>query len=388
MNQQRDERNWSGSLSVNGDNLHGNFRRLLASEVALDAGLSQLGTLLFLSLSILIFSATASAQTAGAIHYLAATPQTVTWGYFDAHRAPVLRIKNGDTVEVQTLVAGGLERLEAAGVPADQIQPVLRDIDREVKDRRHGPHILTGPIWIEGAEPGDVLEVKVKSIHLAIPYAVNAMRPGSGLLANEFPYARLKVTPLDMARNVAKFSHGVEIPIRPFFGVMGVAPPAATGRVSSGPPWMFGGNMDNKELVAGSTVYLPVFTKGALFEVGDGHAAMGDGEVCVTALETSLTGSLQFFVRKDMKILWPRAETPQYYITMGFAPSLEESAKIALRQMLDYLAKQKHLSRDYAYMLASDAVDFHIEEAVDGNDGVDALLPKKIFVHLTASEHH
>ncbi|MGH9355904.1 MAG: acetamidase/formamidase family protein [Terriglobia bacterium] len=349
------------------------------SKKSLWRGLSEV--VLFLGLSISLLLPAAFAQTAGATYHLAATPQTITWGYFDARKAPVLRIKSGDLVGVQTLVAGGLERLQAAGVSAAQIQPVLRDIDREVKDRGHVPHILTGPIWVEGAEPGDVLEVKIKAIHLAVPYAVNVIRPGSGLLPDEFPYMRLKVTPIDEAANVAKFSNGVEIPLRPFFGVMGVAPPAATGCVSSGPPWMFGGNMDNKELVVGSTVYLPVLTKGALFEVGDGHAGMGDGEVCVSALETSLQGTLQFFVRKDMKILWPRAETPEYYITMGFAPTLEESAQIALREMLNYLTTQKRLSRDYAYILASDAVDFHIEEAVDGNDGVDALLPKRIFVH-------
>ncbi|MGH9356874.1 MAG: acetamidase/formamidase family protein, partial [Terriglobia bacterium] len=370
---------WGGSMSVHAQDTG----RIFGRQIKLACGVrwSQIGAFIFLSFSIVFLPGTASAQTAGVVHHLAATPQTITWGYFDAHKAPVLRIKSGDTVEVQTLVAESIGRLKAAGVPADQIQPVLRDIDREVKNPGLGPHILTGPIWIEGAEPGDVLEVKVKSIHLAIPYAVNEMRPGNGLLPDEFPYARFKVTPLDRAHNVAKFSDGVEIPIRPFFGVMGVAPPAATGRVSSGPPWMFGGNLDNKELVAGSTVYLPVFTNGALFEVGDGHAGMGDGEVCVSALETSLQGTLQFFVRKDIKILWPRAETPQYYITMGFAPSLEESAKIALREMLDYLVTQKHLSRDNAYILASDAVDFHIEEAVDGNLGVDDLLPKDIFVH-------
>lgn len=374
MRSQRAKMYCEGSLTLKESNLDSCFVRA--------AGLLHVTRILFvLIFPVLIFVRTALAQKAGTIHHLAATPQTITWGYFDARKAPVLRIKSGDTVDIQTLVAGGLDRVEAAGVPADQIQPALRDIDREVKDRGPGGHILTGPIWIQGAEPGDVLEVRIKSIHLAIPYAVNTSRPGAGLLPNEFPYVRLKVTPLDAKRNVAKFSAGVEIPLQPFFGVMGAAPPAITGRVSSGPPWMFGGNMDNKELVAGSTVYLPVLAKGALFEVGDGHAGMGDGEVCVTALETSLQGSLQFFVRKDMKIRWPRAETPRYYITMGFAPTLEESAKIALREMLDYLVNQKHLSRDYAYILASDAVDFHIEEAVDGNDGVDALLPKKIFAH-------
>ena len=335
---------------------------------------------IFLRLSLLLALEAASAQTDGTLHHLAATPQTIVWGSFDAHRAPVLRINSGDSVEVETLIAGDLERLETAGVPADQIQPALRDIDREVKDR-HGPHILTGPIFVEGAEPGDVLEIRIKSIDLVIPYAVNVVRAGAGLLPDEFPYARFKVTPLDLTRKVARFSEGIEIPIRPFFGVMGVAPPPSAGLIPSGPPWIHGGNMDNKALVAGTTLYLPVHAKGALFEVGDGHAGMGDGEVCLSALETSLKGTLQFVVRKDMKIGWPRAETPQYYVTMGFNPSLEEATKIALREMMDYLMTEKHLTRDYAYILASDAVDFHVEEVVDGNNGVDAFLPKDIFVH-------
>jgi acetamidase/formamidase len=201
-------------------------------------------------LSIWLALESASAQAGGTVHHLAPTPQTVAWGSFDPHRAPVLRIKSGDTVEVETLIAGDVERLELAGVPADQIQPALRDIDREVKER-HGPHILTGPIFIEGAEAGDVLEIRIKSIDLAIPYAVNIFRPGAGLLTNEFPYARFKVTPLDAARKVARFADGIEIPIQPFFGVMGVAPPGPTGLISSGPPWVHGGNMDNKALVAG-----------------------------------------------------------------------------------------------------------------------------------------
>lgn len=334
----------------------------------------------FLILSILPALESASAQDSGKTYHLAPTPQTIVWGSFDAHRPPVLRINSGDSVDVETLIAGDLERLQTAGVPDDQIQPALREISTQVKER-HGPHILTGPIFIEGAEPGDVLEVRIKSIDLAIPYAVNFVRAGAGLMPDEFPYARFKVTPLDMTRKVAKFSDGIEIPIRPFFGVMGVAPPLSAGLIPSGPPWIHGGNMDNKALVAGATLYLPVHAKGALFEVGDGHAGMGDGEVCLSALETSLKANLQFIVRKDMKIGWPRAETPDYYLTMGFSPSLEEATKIALREMMDYLMTEKHLTRDYAYILASDAVDFHVEEAVDGNNGVDAFLPKAIFVH-------
>lgn len=313
-------------------------------------------------------------------HHLAPTPKTVTWGYFDAKTPPVLRVHSGDTVDIEALVAAAPAQLEAAGVKRDQIQPALLEIDREVKDRGEVPHILTGPIYVEGAEPGDVLEVKILSVDLAIPYAVNFFIPGRGFLPDEFPYAYAKATPLDMARKVAEFSPGVTVPLHPFFGVMGVAPPALTGRVSSGPPWVQGGNMDNKELGAGTTLYLPVHVPGALFSAGDGHAAQGDGEVCVTAMETSLRGKFQLTVRKDMKLRWPRAETPTHYLTMGFNENLEEAAKIALDEMLDFLVQEKHLSRSEAYILASDAVDLRITQLVDGKKGVHAMLSKAIFM--------
>jgi acetamidase/formamidase len=342
-----------------------------------------MGAILIAALALLatMGSSEPAAQVASSTHHLAATPATVTIGYFDAKVSPVLRVKSRDTVELETLVSSGLKRLVDAGVPPDQIQPVLRDIDREVKKNPHwGAHLLTGPIFVEDAAPGDVLEVRLKSIEMAVPYAVNTIQPGAGTLPDEFPYARFKVTQLDLTRKVAKFSDGVEIPTRPFFGVLGVAPPAVTGRISSHPPWVHGGNMDNKELVAGTTLYLPVFVPGALFSVGDGHAGQGDGEVCTSALETSLKGTIQLVVRKHMKLDWPRAETPTAYITMGFNEDLEEAAKIALREMLDFLVSEKHLSRDYAYILASDAVDFKITQLVDGRKGVHAVLPKAIFV--------
>ena len=331
---------------------------------------------LFIVLSI----AAPAAQAAPATYHLAASPKTVTWGYFDPSTPPVLRVSSGDTVEVETLPGGGSAALEAAGLPRDQMQPALLEVEREVKDRGEVPHILTGPIWIEGAEPGDTLEVRILSVEPAVPYAWNSFEPGKGFLPDEFPYAHFKLTRLDLTRKVAQFSDGIEIPLRPFFGVMGVAPPAATGRVSSGPPWIQTGNMDNKDLVAGTTLYMPVHVKGALFSVGDGHVGQGDGEVCLTALETALRGTLQFAVRKDMRLRWPRAETPTHFITMGFNENLEEAARIALTEMLDFLVQEKHLDRDTAYILASDAVDLHITQLVDGKKGVHALLPKAIFV--------
>ena len=313
-------------------------------------------------------------------HRLLPTPQTITWGYFDARTPPVLRIRSGDVVEIESLVAFTVEGLEAAGLRREQIQPALLEIDREVKDRGNVPHILTGPIWVDSAEPGDVLEVKVISVEPTVPYAVNFFGPGRGFLADEFTYEHYKLTPLDLSRKVARFSKDIEIPIKPFFGVMGVAPPAFSGRISSGPPWIHTGNIDNKELVAGSAVYLPVHVKGALFSAGDGHAAQGDGEVCVTALETSLRGTFQLSVRKGQRLLWPRAETPAHFVTMGFDESLEVATRIAINEMMDFLRTQKGLSREEAYILASDAVDLRITQLVDGKKGVHALLPKGIFL--------
>jgi len=308
------------------------------------------------------------------------TPKTIAWGYYDASTPPVMRIKSGDTVEVQTLITSSPTRLEGAGVKPEDVEQPLRDIWKEVTNKGPGGHILTGPIFIEGAEPGDVLEVRIKEVKLAIPYAYNAFRPGAGYLPDDFPYARMRIIPLDERRMVAHFADGVEIPLRPFFGSIGVAPPEASGRISSAPPWMHAGNLDNKELVAGTTLFIPVHARGALLLIGDGHAAQGNGEVTITALETSLIGTFQVILRKDMKLRWPRAETETHYITMGIHEDLNEATRMALREMIDFLVTEKHLTRDDAYMLSSAAADLNITQLVDGNKGVHAMIPKAIFV--------
>jgi acetamidase/formamidase len=206
---------------------------------------------------------------------LKATPKTVAWGYYDAAAQPVLRVRSGDTVTFETLITNSPAGLEKAGLPPEQVQQDLRDIYKEVTNKGPGGHILTGPVFVEGAEPGDTLEVHIEKIDLAIPYAYNAFGPRRGFLTNDFPYSRMKIIPLDRQRMVAKFAPGIEIPLRPFFGSIGVAPPQAYGRINSAPPWIHGGNMDNKELMEGSTIYLPVHAPGALFEIGDGHAGQG-----------------------------------------------------------------------------------------------------------------
>jgi acetamidase/formamidase len=313
------------------------------------------------------------------VYPLKPTPKTVAWGYYDASTPPVLRIKSGDKVEVQTLITSSPARLEGAGVRPEQVEQPLRDIYREVTNKGPGGHILTGPIYIEGAEPGDVLEVRIISIKLAIPYAYNAFSPGRGFLPEDFPYARMRIISLDESRMVARFADGIEIPLRPFFGSIGVAPPEVSGRISSAPPWIHAGNLDNRELVAGTTLFIPVHTRGALFLAGDGHAGQGNGEVDITALETSLTGTFQLIVRKDMHLHWPRAETATHYITMGLHEDLNEATKMALREMIDFLVTEKHLTRDDAYMLSSVAADLDITQLVDGNKGVHAMIPKAIF---------
>ncbi len=312
-------------------------------------------------------------------HRLKATPKTVAWGYYDAAAAPVLRIKSGDTVEVDTLLTNSPTGLEWAGVKPADVEQSLRDIFKEVTKKGPGGHILTGPIFVEGAERGDVLEVRIQTIKLAIPYAYNSFGPRSGFLPEDFPRRKTKIIPLDEKRMIARFAEGIEIPLHPFFGSMGVAPPDTAGRISSGPPGIHAGNLDNKELVEGTTLFIPVHAKGALFSVGDGHAGQGNGEVDITALETSLTGKLQFIARKDLRLRWPRAETPTHFIAMGLDKDLTEATKIAVREAIDFLATEKHLSRDDAYMLASVAVDFNITQLVDGTKGVHAMIPKAIF---------
>jgi len=327
------------------------------------------------------FSLQAVAQQPGSQanpHQLQPTPDTVVWGHYWSETPPVLHIKSGDRVEVHTLITSTPARLEKIGISPDEIEPALRDV-QSISDRGPGPHVLTGPISIAGAEPGDVLEVRIESITLPIAYGYNRIAD-SGFLSDEIFVRKARVIRLDRQRMVALFSPGIEIPIRPFFGSMGVAPPAEAGRINSSPPWIHAGNLDNKELIAGTTLFIPVHVKGANFLVGDGHAAQGNGEVSVTAIETSLVGRLQLIVRKDMTLDWPRAETPTHIITMGTDRNLTVATRIAVREMLRYLVTEKDLSEADAYMLTSIAVDLSITQLVDGRKGVHAMLPKDIFV--------
>ena len=320
----------------------------------------------------------AALSLSAATHDLKLTPANVHWGYYDARIKPVLRIASGDTVRVETMVAGGLDRLTLAGVPDSEIPDSLKLVEKSVTDRGPGAHPLTGPIYVEGAEPGDVIEIKMLGFEYLHPYGVTGFRPGSGTLPDEFPYARFKKVPIDAKAGTAEFGSGITLKLAPFWGSIGVAPPILMRRVSSGPPGAHAGNLDNKELVAGSSLFLPVHVPGALISIGDGHALQGDGEVTITALETSLRGTVQIFVRKGKPIRWPRAETPTHFITMGLHPDLNEAARMATREMIDFLMSERGLSRDDAYILCSLAVDLHVTQNVDDTKGVHAMLPKSI----------
>jgi acetamidase/formamidase len=316
-------------------------------------------------------------------HRLEATPATVAYGYYWADAPPVLHIESGDIIDVDTLLTNTPAGLAKAGVPDEKIQASLKAIVSDVTGERKGPggHILTGPVYVEGAEPGDVLEVKILSIDLPLDYGYNGC---SGYLPENCEAGvPSKILTLDRKKMTAEFLPGIVIPLKPFYGSIGIAPAPELGRLSSNPPGRHAGNLDNRELVVGSTLYIPVFARGALFEIGDGHAAQGDGEVDQTAIETSLRGRLQLTVRKDMKLKWPRAETATDYISMGTDPDLAVATKTAIQEMVDFLVSEKKLTQHRAYQLVSIAGNVAVTQLVDKpNLGVHVKLPKSIFVKL------
>ena len=312
------------------------------------------------------------------VHDLPLTPAHVHWGYFDAHLPPALRIAAGDRVRIETMIARGVQRLKDAGVKDDEIPASLKAVEAAITDKTAGPHPLTGPIFVEGAEPGDALEIKIVSIAFLHPFGVEAINPGGGALPDDFtvPALRLIRWPPGAAR--LQFA-GASISMAPFFATIGVAPPASAGRIGSREPGKHGGNLDNKDLVAGSTLLLPVNVPGALLSIGDGHAIQADGEVTGTAVETSLRGTFEIRIRKRAQLKWPRAETRLGYISMGLDPDLDKAAELATREMVDFLAAEKKLSREDAYVLCSIAGNLHVTQVVDGTKGVHMTIPKTIF---------
>lgn len=322
-----------------------------------------------------------------ATHHLHATPETVRFGAFDAAFPPVLTVQSGDLVVMQC-VSGPAEVMppEGSGLA---VPPALAEIHKAVAAGampRLGPHLVTGPVAVAGAEPGDCLRVDIEAVELGADWGYNHFRALVGTLPEDFPYRRLIHIPVDRAANTCRLpfgpdNHGLTLPLAPFFGVMGVAPPVEWGQISTKEPRAHGGNLDNKELVAGSTLYLPVHRPGGLFSAGDGHGVQGDGEVCVTALEMCLTGHFRFSLEKGdgarrPALRYPRAETPTHYISMGMHEDLDIAMKQALREMIAFITARSNLSAADAYQFCSLAVDFHVTQTVNGEKGVHGLLRK------------
>ncbi len=306
-------------------------------------------------------------------HSLRASPNTVRIGVFNAVFPPVMTIESGDRVEVQC-VSGRESVMPAADAPFT-IPPELSAILRANPGVQAG-HIVTGPIAVAGAMPGDTLEIRIEKIVPGADWGYNLIRPLAGTLPEDFHETTLMHIPVDRGRGTCALPWGTELTLAPFFGVMGVAPPPEFGTIASKEPRIHGGNLDNKEMTAGSTLFLPVWVPGANFSVGDGHGVQGDGEVCVTALEMCLTGTFTFVLHKGHGLKMPRAETPTHFISMGLNEDLDQAMKQALREMIAFICARSNLSREQAYSFCSLAVDFHVTQTVNGEKGVHGLLKK------------
>ncbi len=330
---------------------------------------------LLMGLFLFLLGGCAAISQGGKTLSLKATPQTVHTGFFDATIPPVLTINSGDTVSLSTMVL--MDGQLRCGMTMEELFAKRQSY----VDRKVGPHTLTGPIFVKGAEPGDVLEIRIQKL-VPASCGVTYHMPGKmnlGGLPEDFPAGQFKTLQLDVQKMETTFAPGIIIPLRPFMGVMGVAPKPGEKRPAAVPDY-FGGNIDNKELVAGTTLYLPVNAPGALFSTGDAHAVQGDGEVSVTAIETAMDEAVfQFVVRKDMKLERPMVETPTHWIATGYHKDLNEAVKIALRDTIQFISKSKGLTPDDAYALSSLAVDLRVTQIVDGNKGIHTMIPKAIF---------
>ncbi len=308
-----------------------------------------------------------------ATHRIPASPDTVRWGAFDASFPPLLTVASGDSVVLEC-VSGAPDVLPPATMGCT-IPPALIAI-HQANVPRIGPHILTGPVAIAGAEPGDTLEVRIEAIEFGADWGFCGFRPLAGTLPEDFPERFLTHIAVDPRRRVGTLPWGTELELQPFFGVMGVAPPPNYGAISTKEPREHGGNLDNKELGAGSTLFLPVWVPGANFSAGDGHGVQGDGEVCINALETCLTGTFTFVLHQGTGLRYPRGETATHYISMGMNEDLDLAMKQALRQMIGFICSRSNLSREQAYAFCSLAVDFRVTQTVNGEKGVHGMLKK------------
>ncbi len=313
-------------------------------------------------------------------HRLDASPDTVHWGYFDAQLPPLLTIESGERVTIST-VSGPIDANPPAASSL-KVPAALAAVQERLTMKLPG-HMCTGPVAVRGAKAGQVLQVDIEAIDLHYDWGYTRSGPLLGALPDDFADKQIMHIPLDKARMVGRLPWGLELPLRPFFGVMATAPPTAWGMVNTLPPRRNGGNLDNKELVAGTTLYLPIHTDDALFSVGDGHGVQGDGEVCITAIETGLIGTFKLTVRPDMHLTWPQAETPTHVMTMAFDPDLDACVIIALRQMVELVAARVGITKQEAYMLCSLAADLRITQVVNGNKGVHVMMDKRCLLRAT-----
>jgi len=326
-------------------------------------------------------------------HHVALTPENSAIGNFPAQKKPILTIQSGQTVKFDT---GGGARwstdktpdvwLKENGVDITAEQTCLAETIRVLAETPRyagitNGHLLVGPVAIQGAEPGDSIEVRILSVVPRIPYGTVGTMPGRGGIPDKVPRPFTKVVHLDLERNVGVFEPGVEIPLGPFMGVMGTLPPSEEGpNRRSGPPGRFGGNLDCKELTTGSTLYLPVFHPGGLFFTGDAHAAQGDGEVTVNAIETANTAVLQFILHKGKSLKAPRAETATHYLTFGLDPDLDDAMRMAILETVAYLEETRGWDFFKAFTFSSIGVDFRVTQVVDGTKGIHGMIPKRAFL--------
>jgi acetamidase/formamidase len=337
--------------------------------------------------------ASTGAQAADYDHHVRLTPANSVIGNYPAQKAPILTIKSGDTVRID---GGGGNRwgeqdpmawMQEQGITltpdqrtaVEEIQRVLKETERYAGIQNG--HLIVGPIAIEGAMPGDSVEIRIHSVKPRLPYGGVGMRPGAGGIPDAVPKAYTKIVKLDLERNVGLFEPGIEVPLAPFQGVMGMLPPLTEGvNRRSGPPGLFGGNLDCKELVDGTTLFLPVFHPGGLFFTGDSHAAQGDGEVSINAIETANTSVLQFILHKGRTLQAPRAETPTHYIAFGLDKDLDNAMTMAIHETNALLGEVAGLDFYRAFALSSIGIDFRVTQVVDETKGIHSMIAKSLFL--------
>jgi len=370
-------------LNNNGSNQRRNFLKNAAKGSIAAISLSSLAA----GAISLEASAKAPTKTIKPDHFIRTIPENMVWGYYGADVSPIAKIKDGDIAEIQTINTTGITRKDpeafykANNLQLDEQALDIIEIYKKVKPEPSGlsGHMLTGPIYIEGAEPGDTLEVRILDVVLRSGYGVNAVWPKGGELPDDVKTRENFVYKYDKKKRTASFKPGIEIPIKPFMGVMAVSPSPEKGRVSSIPPGYYGGNLDLKHLVKGTTLYLPVSAKGALFTTGDCHAAQGTGEISGVAIEASLTLIAKFIVRKDKPIKHVRAETPTHFIAIGLDPDLSKAMKNAATEAVNFIKDDLAFTFNEALSIASTGVDFEVTQTVDQTLGVNAMIPKAIF---------